>query len=91
MLQIFIEESEFSKSLVLLQEVPRGEAQELQVQCALLQALLLLMPLSPDAGASGDSRDPTTALVRTLYPTVRQVNIQRASTLAAGLIPPPPR
>ena len=58
--------------------MPRGEVQELQVQCAVLQALLLLMPLSADAGAAGDSRDPTSALVRTLYPVVRQVGTPHA-------------
>lgn len=58
------------------QEALGGDPQEVQVQCALLQALLLMMPLSADSGATGESRDPTSALVRTLYPVVRQVNPQ---------------
>ena len=49
------------------------EPAELQVQCAMLEGLLLMMPLTADAAGVGTSRDPTEALVRTLYPAVLRV------------------
>ena len=63
---------------------PGGESQEVQLQCAVLQALLLLVPLTEDAGTSGGSRDPTSALVRALYPVVRQVSSAASRTTCAA-------
>ena len=51
------------------------EPAELQVQCAMLEGLLLMMPLTADAAGVGDTRDPTDALIRTLVPVVLRVRL----------------
>ena len=51
------------------------EPVELKVQCAMLEGLLLMMPLTADAAGVGHARDPTDALIRTLVPVVLRVRL----------------
>ncbi len=55
------------------QDAMCDEPVELKVQCAMLEGLLLMMPLTADAAGAGDARDPTDALIRTLVPVVLRV------------------
>ncbi len=59
------------------------EPAELQVQCAMLEGLLLMLPLTADAAGTGTARDPTEALVRTLYPAVLRVRPVLAAQYAS--------